>query len=140
VDDDPLMRRALRRSLRGYRVAEAVTGSEALALVRRDPPDLVLLDVVLSDLSGYEVCLQIKEATPTLPVLLVTGFGEQEDRRAGREAGADDHLAKPFEPAELRQRVEWLLRRARPPPRGPARRDGKDEPLAPGAGARRRRR
>ncbi|HEY7724347.1 MAG TPA: response regulator [Anaeromyxobacteraceae bacterium] len=115
VDDDALVRRAVHRVLAGFRVVEAVTGSEALALVRREPPDLVLLDLVLPDMTGYEVCLRIKEAAPGLPVLLVTGFGEQEDRSAGVGAGADGHLAKPFAPADLRSRVEVLLGRAAPP-------------------------
>ena len=126
VDDDALLRRVTKRALRGFRVVEAVTGSEALALVRRDPPDLVLLDVVLPDVNGYEVCLHIKEAAPALPVLLVTGFGEQEDRRAGKGAGADDHLAKPFEAEELRRRVAALLHRG--PRAAPGPTPPKDEP------------
>jgi CheY-like chemotaxis protein len=115
VDDDAAVRRTVQRALAGLRVVEAVTGSEALALVRREPPDVVLLDVLLPDMTGYEVCLRIKEAVPGLPVLLVTGFGELEDRSAGEGAGADGHLAKPFATAELRSRVEILLHRTASP-------------------------
>ncbi len=115
VDDDAVVRRTVQRALAGLRVVEAVTGSEALALVRREPPDVVLLDVLLPDMTGYEVCLRIKEAVPGLPVLLVTGFGELEDRSAGEGAGADGHLVKPFATAELRSRVEGLLHRSGSP-------------------------
>ena len=96
----------------GYHVISASNGVEALAKMNADPPDLVLLDVVMAGLSGYEVCRQIRShpATSLLPVIMVTVLDPRRERVAGIEAGADDFLSRPFNPPELLARVRSLLR------------------------------
>ncbi len=96
---------------RGYVVASATSGSEALAYVRANPVDLVLLDIVMPGMDGYEVCRQLRgdPATEYLPVVMITASGEQE-KVAAIDAGADDFVAKPFDQAELLARVRSLLR------------------------------
>jgi two-component system, OmpR family, phosphate regulon response regulator PhoB len=91
-------------------------GQRALDEVRRHPPDLVVLDVMLPDLSGMEVCRRLRRdaATQRLPVLMLTAKGEEVDRVVGFEVGADDYVVKPFSPRELVLRVEAILRRAQP--------------------------
>jgi putative two-component system response regulator len=114
VDDEPGIRATLRRMLEeeGLEVAEAEDGGAALAALRSASPDVVLLDVILPDLDGFEICRQIKSDPELrlLPVILVTGLGHIEDRVKGIEAGADDFLSKPFERVELLARVRSLLK------------------------------
>jgi adenylate cyclase len=99
-------------SVKGYAVATAASGAEALQQVERERPDLVLLDVVMPDMSGYEVCraLRADPAMGILPVIMVTALEPYEERVKGLEAGADDFLAKPINQAELLARVRSLLR------------------------------
>jgi DNA-binding response OmpR family regulator len=115
VEDDPTLRMSLRATLRseGYKVELASTGSEGLELALTSPPDLVLLDVMLPEMNGYEVCERIRQRHAELPVLMVTAKGSQEDMVRGLGLGADDYIVKPFGVAELLARVNAALRLAR---------------------------
>jgi adenylate cyclase len=114
VDDTPKNVKLLADLLtvKGYGVITAESGREALAQLDAEPPDLVLLDVVMPGMSGYEVCEKIRAnpATAMLPVVMVTALDPSEERIKGIEAGADDFLAKPIHQAELLARVRSLLR------------------------------
>jgi len=101
----------------GFEVASFVSGKEGLEYLRRSPADLVLLDIMLPDLDGFEICkrLRAEERTKSLPVIFLTAKGEEIDRVLGLEIGADDYVVKPFSPRELVARVKAVLRRqARP--------------------------
>jgi two-component system, OmpR family, response regulator ResD len=115
VDDDTTVAGVVMDYLHraGYRTARADDGPGALAAIRADTPDLVVLDLMLPGINGLEVCRRVRATTPDLPVLMLTALNETEDRIAGLEVGADDYLAKPFSPRELMLRVEALLRRTR---------------------------
>jgi class 3 adenylate cyclase len=114
VDDAPKNVKLLADllSVKGYSIGTASSGAEALAQVEAERPDLVLLDVVMPEMSGYEVCRKIREnpATGILPVVMVTALDPTEERIKGLEAGADDFLTKPINQAELLARVRSLLR------------------------------
>jgi two-component system KDP operon response regulator KdpE len=113
VDDDPLIVRLLQTNLvkAGYRVLSASDGEEGLEAVARELPDLVILDLMLPKLDGYEVCRQIREFS-LVPIVLLTAKGEQVDKLRGFEMGADDYLTKPFSPPELLARMRAVLRRS----------------------------
>jgi DNA-binding response OmpR family regulator len=113
VDDEPSLRASLSYSLSrvGFRVTTAADGSSAIAQVRRDPPDLVLLDVMLPGLDGFEVCRRVRAHTQA-PVVMLTARDDPVDRVVGLEVGADDYVAKPFSLRELIARVRAQLRRA----------------------------
>jgi DNA-binding response OmpR family regulator len=114
VDDDLTVRDVVRRYLElgGHRVALAGNGEEALRLVAEHEPDLVVLDLMLPGMDGLEVCRRLR-AHSAVPVVMLTALGEEENRIAGLEIGADDYVTKPFSPKELALRVASVLRRAR---------------------------
>jgi len=117
VDDDPTVSDVVRRYLHqaGYRVRLATDGLAGLAAVRADPPDLVVLDLMMPGLNGIEVCRRLRRELPTLPIIMLTALGDEANRIGGLEVGADDYVAKPFSPRELMLRVQSVLRRAVPP-------------------------
>jgi DNA-binding response OmpR family regulator len=116
VDDDPDIVRLVRYNLShsGYDVQSAASGREALELVEKQPPDLVVLDVMLPDVDGLEVCRTLRQqsASRRIPILMLTARGEEIDRVVGFELGADDYVSKPFSPRELVLRVKSILRRS----------------------------
>lgn len=115
VDDETDLARLVEFNLReaGFETAIAGTGADALEHARRRTPDLVLLDLMLPDVSGIEVCVQLKRnpRTKHVPVVMLTAKGEESDRVAGFEVGADDYVSKPFSVRELVLRVRAVLRR-----------------------------
>jgi two-component system response regulator ResD len=114
VDDDPTVSDVVDRYLRraGYLVTLAGDGLHALELADREPPDLVVLDIMLPGLDGLAVCRRLRQISP-VPVILLTALGAETDRILGLEIGADDYVTKPFSPRELVLRVGSVLRRAR---------------------------
>jgi len=115
VEDEDRIRSFLQRGLtyEGYRVDAAADGQTGLDLARENPPDLVLLDIMLPGMDGIEVCKRLRAASD-VPILMLTAKETIEDRVAGLDAGADDYLVKPFAFDELMARVRALLRRAQP--------------------------
>jgi two-component system, OmpR family, alkaline phosphatase synthesis response regulator PhoP len=99
----------------GWHAQIVSSGDEALASVRRDPVDLVILDIMLPGLSGFEVCRSLRSdpATAGVPIIMVTARAEETDRIIGLEIGADDYVAKPFSPNELVARIRALMRRSK---------------------------
>src|SRR5512132_533593 len=116
VDDEPAVRDALERVLRleGFEVALACDGREAVRSQAAAPADAVLLDVLMPQLDGLEVCRRMRDTGDRTPVLMLTARDEVGDRVAGLEAGADDYLPKPFALEELLARMRALLRRTTP--------------------------
>jgi two-component system KDP operon response regulator KdpE len=116
VDDEERMVRFIRLNLEhdGFRVIEAFNGTQAINKIRSSIPDLVLLDVMMPDLDGFEVLKIIREVS-TVPVIMLTAKGEENDRVRGLELGADDYITKPFSPRELVSRVKAVLRRTETP-------------------------
>jgi DNA-binding response OmpR family regulator len=113
VDDDPAIREALDRALRleGFAVSTGSDGADALAGVEEDPPDVMVLDVMMPGLSGVEVIRRLRAGGHELPVCVLSARDELADRVEGLRAGADDYLVKPFELEELVARLHALLRR-----------------------------
>src|SRR6266511_109332 len=119
VEDEPDIRGLLAFHLEreGYQVVKSANGADALRQVRARPPDLVLLDLMLPEMDGLEVCRRLRQdpATAPLPIVMLTAKGEEVDRVLGLELGADDYLVKPFSPKEVVARIRAVLRRSRIP-------------------------
>jgi DNA-binding response OmpR family regulator len=115
VDDEAIVREVVVRYLEreGYRTLEAGDGEQAQRLIEREPPELVVLDLMLPGLDGISLCRWIRERSE-LPVIMLTARGEEADRIVGLEIGADDYVTKPFSPRELAARVRTVLRRTQP--------------------------
>jgi DNA-binding response OmpR family regulator len=115
VDDEPVIREVVVRYLHreGYRTLEAADGVRARALLESGVPSLVVLDLILPDVDGLELCRWIRERSD-LPVIMLTARGAEADRIVGLELGADDYVTKPFSPRELAARVRTVLRRTGP--------------------------
>src|ERR671932_2523179 len=116
VDDDPRILSMMRRVLEvdGYTVALAPDGDAALDVLRSQPVDLLILDLMLPGRDGFEVCRIVRRESP-VPVLMLTARDEATNKVTGLDSGADDYVVKPFNPDELLARVRALLRRAPPP-------------------------
>lgn len=118
VEDEPSQREVLSYNLKaeGYQVLIAEAGDEALTLAREAEPDLILLDWMLPEVSGIEVCRQLKAkpATARIPVIMLSARSEEVDRVRGLETGADDYMVKPYSVVELMARIRTQLRRTRP--------------------------
>ncbi|MGH9154726.1 MAG: response regulator [Acidimicrobiales bacterium] len=115
VDDDATVTEVLTRYLEreGFTVEAVADGDTALARASTDPPDLVVLDLMLPGIDGLEVCRRLRRDAPgPVPVVMLTARGDESDRIAGLELGADDYVVKPFSPRELTARVKAVLRRA----------------------------
>ena len=132
VEDEPDIRDLLAFHLEreGYLVTRASTGAEGLRQARATPPDLVILDLMLPEMDGLEVCRRLRAdaGTAALPVIMLTAKGDEVDRVVGLEIGADDYIVKPFSPKELLARVRAVLRRSRAPADGDAARGGRHRP------------
>ena len=115
VDDEPIVTEVVQRYLarEGYRVTVAADGESALKLARETGPDLIVLDLMLPQLSGLEVCRLLRREHNDVPVIMLTAKGEEIDRVIGLEVGADDYLVKPFSLRELVARIKALLRRSK---------------------------
>ncbi len=114
VDDEKRMVRFIQLNLEqdGFQVLTAYNGAEALEQVRTQLPDLILLDIMMPDISGFEVLKRIREVN-SVPVIMLTAKGEEDDRIQGLELGADDYITKPFSPREMVSRIRAVLRRTR---------------------------
>ena len=112
IDDDEKLCQLLESYLAdfGFRVAAATHPEKGLAAIRKEVPDLVILDVMMPDMNGFETCKQIRRFS-SVPVIMLTARGELMDKVVGLELGADDYLPKPFEPRELVARIQSVLRR-----------------------------
>jgi PleD family two-component response regulator len=116
VDDDPNIRELITETLgyEEYHILEAANGKEALLLSEREFPDLIVLDIMMPDLDGMEVCRRLRKGALTnhIPIIMLTAKGVVEDKIKGMESGADDYITKPFDPMELEARINMHLRRS----------------------------
>ncbi|MHB8573487.1 MAG: response regulator [Candidatus Dormibacteria bacterium] len=122
VDDEPMIRKAIKLACEkeGYEIVEAENGTDALKAVEADKPNLVLLDLMLPDISGFDVCRDIRKADPRVPIIILSAKTEEIDIVVGLEIGADDYITKPFRARELLARIAAHLRKARSEPVGPS--------------------
>ena len=115
VDDEESIRELIRFNLEkeGYTAVMAEDGPEALEIFRVNQPDLVLLDIMLPTMDGWEVCKAIRKESNT-PIIMLTAKGDESERVSGLEMGSDDYITKPFSPKDLMARIKAVLRRAYP--------------------------
>ncbi len=115
VDDEPDIVKLVKISLElaNFEVIEAFSGQEALDKVQGTKPDLILLDIMMPDINGFEVCQRLKADTPTrhIPVIMLTAKGQRGDAMQGLKVGADDYIIKPFDPYELSEQVLEILKK-----------------------------
>src|SRR3972149_2301579 len=113
IEDDPTLLRGLTDNFRshGYQVRSATDGNSGLAQALSEPPDVVLLDIMLPKLNGYEICRRLRERKLAMPIIMLTAKGQEEEIVQGLELGADDYVTKPFSIRELLARVKAFLRR-----------------------------
>lgn len=116
IEDDPAILRGLADNLRyeSHEVLTATDGEAGYRLIHDQTPDLIILDLMLPKMSGYEVCQRLRDEGITTPILMLTARGEEGDRVLGLDLGADDYVTKPFSVRELMARIRALLRRAQP--------------------------
>jgi DNA-binding response OmpR family regulator len=135
VEDDERIRAAVKLALEdeGWTVVESGNGEDAVEQFHRQPADVVLIDLMLPGMDGFELCRSIRRQSD-VPIIMVTARNDTHDVVAGLEAGADDYMTKPFVPKELSARIRALLRRARPPQPGHARLAFGDLELIPDEG------
>lgn len=114
IDDDQKLNDLLEEYLVkfGYRTLTSMHPAQGLSLIEKHAPDIVILDIMLPEMDGFEVCRRIREINRNLPVIMLTARGEVTDRIVGLELGADDYLSKPFDPRELVARIQSVLRRS----------------------------
>ena len=133
VEDEPDIRKLVQYHLaqERYQVVEAEDGEQALKLIQREKPNLIVLDLMLPGLSGQELCkrLRANPDTATLPILMLTAKAGEADKVLGLETGADDYLTKPFSPREMVARVKAILRRSEPPTRAGGKESYQNGPL-----------
>lgn len=117
VDDEPHIVLGLKDALEfeGFRVVTAATGQEAVLVHQREKPDAVLLDLMLPDQNGYQVCQQMRETDSFVPILMLTAKSQEVDKIRGLDSGADDYVTKPFGVGELVARIRALFRRTQRP-------------------------
>jgi DNA-binding response OmpR family regulator len=117
VEDDPAILRGLADNLEfeSYEVLTAGDGQTGYSLIRSQRPDLIILDLMLPKLSGYELCRKVRGEGDTTPILMLTARSEEADRVLGLDLGADDYVTKPFSIRELLARIRAIMRRAQPP-------------------------
>ena len=113
IEDDPALLRGLHDNFtsRGFQVSSATEGTEALRAATKDDADIILLDVMLPRVNGYEICRRVRDAGVQTPIVMLTAKGQEDDIIRGLELGADDYITKPFSIRELAARVRSLLRR-----------------------------
>ena len=117
IEDDLALLRGLKDNFleESYKVSTATDGETGYRMIQEEDPDLVMLDLMLPKMSGYEVCRMVRDKGITTPILMLTARGEEADRILGLDLGADDYVSKPFSIREVLARVRALLRRANPP-------------------------
>lgn len=121
IEDEPHIALGLKDALEfeGFRVVGAETGRAGMQLARQERPDAILLDLMLPDLNGYQVCEDVRRADPFVPIVMLTAKSQEADKIRGLEAGADDYVTKPFSVGELVARIRAIFRRTQRPTEAP---------------------